>query len=92
MDNTPAPWNVTKGGCWGVEGPDDYGHICTLEDYDVAEADARLIAAAPVMWRALLMVAESGIEELGEGEGGDVIISEEAFVAVKKAIALAEGK
>lgn len=52
---TPGPWIVESGGFVG--GPAGFGHVCQFwnkyeEDFQCAEANARLVAAAPDLLEA----------------------------------------
>jgi hypothetical protein len=57
MKHTPGPWKVEDGGFVG--GPIGFGRVCQTwnkfeEDFQNAEANARLIAAAPELYGALI--------------------------------------
>jgi hypothetical protein len=57
--HTPGPWIVPDGGGRPAIYGGDETHIATLADTgDVMEANARLIAAAPGMFEALLAIAQ----------------------------------
>jgi hypothetical protein len=88
MKHTPGPWMVEGGGFVG--GPVGYGRICQFwnkfeEDFRNADANARLIAAAP----ELLRVLKAALYQTGcDGDLCGYVWHEEA----REIIAKAEGK
>jgi hypothetical protein len=86
--HTPGPWNVGKGQwphafSWVITSadmPNPGSPLAILQDFDdAAEADARLIAAAPEMYEALKAIVEGP-----PGEG--------LFSRARAAITKAEGR
>lgn len=83
--HTPGPWKADKWATgWTVSAPDSHYSVCHLEGCNNADANARLIAAAPELLAACKMVVERVLES-------DQVTLEE-LDQVKAAIAKAEGK
>jgi hypothetical protein len=54
VSHTPGPWSADKWAPgYSVSAPDSHHTICNLTDCNNAEANARLIAAAPELLEAL---------------------------------------
>lgn len=62
--HTPGPWSADE---WApgftVSAPDSHYSVCHLEDCNNAEANARLIAAAPELLAALEALLDSNLPE-----------------------------
>ena len=94
MSYTPGPWKADGPyvsdehyfykGHWEVDFPD--GHSCLIPVTDNAEANARLIAAAPDLYRELCGVREDLALLVREGH-----IEYYDFTAMDAAIASAKG-
>lgn len=85
MAHTPGPWTVTLD-----EVRDARGYVVAdagMGDYDAAEANARLIAAAPEMYAALWHFCH--VCEHGDHTDGLAAFSD-AYNAARAAIAKAE--
>ena len=68
MEHTPGPWEAQGETVYQIDG---YG-LCYVEGKR-AEADARLIAAAPDMEKALAGVLRMTFEDLSGEESGEII-------------------
>ena len=78
---TPGPWSADKWATgWTVSAPDSHYSVCHLEGCNNADANARLIAAAPDLLAAL----EKAADYMGEmGYPEDIL--EHARAALAKA-------
>ena len=60
--HTPGPWYAIEyAGMWGIQSVDEYSqdnNLLDMENDDRAEANAKLIAAAPDLLEALINVFE----------------------------------
>lgn len=103
MKHTPGPWYAHKytpaGIAWHVstradddDNQFDYMRVCRTTDSETAEADARLIAAAP----DLLAACERALDLLNEQNAGDkpspiIVRPSPTIVRLTTAIAKAKG-
>lgn len=91
IKHTPGPWTVEHhGGPWHIFGANDErvgtystsAPASTAEQWDVSQANARLIAAAPELLAAL----ESIVEDIHPNVGGTQgVIRKVAAAAIAKA-------
>ena len=99
--HTPGPWNCVDPHV--IRGPKNVVIAKTLdskEGYEIKQANAHLIAAAPAMYEALKAIQEkiSGADVLfdpnpqWEGEQARYDAAQEALFLVDQALAQAEGK
>jgi hypothetical protein len=79
--HTPGPWETSSNGTqWDVCGPGGGDMIADVQQCSEAEANAKLIAAAPALLAALQMVEEHGY------------LTVQQAIVVRAAIAQARGQ
>lgn len=68
--HTPGPWYAIEyAGMWGIQSVDEYSqdnNLLDMENDDRAEANAKLIAAAPDLLEALVKLTSNKHIDLGD--------------------------
>lgn len=89
--HTPGPWQANKWAPgYSISAPDSQYTVCNLSDCNNAEANARLIAAAPDMLEACQQIINDSDMDAIHGAGRSV--THDAIDKVRAAIAKARGE
>ena len=84
--HTPGPWSADKWAPkWTVSAPEAHYSVCHLEDCNNAEANARLIAAAPELYELAKSARSELAYVIAQTGVGDTILEQQLGEIIAKA-------